>query len=700
MHGTEVSVLGFARTLAAMGKTVLLVGPVEAGGGAIRAECERHGIPIVQIPSVRTWFFGQPDYRLATPAPLALLISDATDYVFINAFPGPLGLLAVLLGKLKKRKLIFYYHVYLPKFTECIPVVGRTRFVKCAVRFVTRTFSNMCDLVIAPSRFVRDEMLDWGIRQSKIRMLPTGIDPFFASPPEHAEVERVKHEYSSPLILYVGRLSQEKNIQLLLHAFDKILEAHPSATLTIVGAGPVERNLRHLARELQLERSVRFVGFMNWQQLKPLYWAADVFCMPSVGESQGLSIQEAKACGRACVVLAEAGAAEQIENGVDGLLVNQNQNVEATAREVACAVDRILSDSQLATQLGQEARRRALQTTTKQSTAKLLHLFSELDRPLVMAPLRARRRLLSECSSFLSASLRYLVQVYCRKSRAVASPNGLKADLHAHPYITNTRTLMHTLDTMCRNNVSLLAITVHGTTNAREMDYWAVRDMILSEFKRPAVMDMGGVLRVSYRGSELYLVPAYEDYCVLDGVEGQLDLVVLCPERSFSFQECKERDFDDRVAFARQHKGIVIAAHPYTIWDPHGPGGFIKFRLATPTERRVIRAKVFPNVDSVDLVATNCAWMMKSNELLRREYPGTAVCSSDTHAVNRWVRREVGSSGCVLAPTLTRARDESTFRDCLRSQISLGEFKSYLSYLGPVKFFISIALSRPTANYP
>lgn len=378
LHGTEVTVMGFAKNALQMGKDILVVGPIENGGRIIREKCEQSGVPLVQLPSIRTWFLGQPDYRLANPFPLRFLISDKTRYIFINAFPGPLGLLGLLLGKVKRKKVIFYYHVYLPKFSECIPLFGRTRFVKEFFRYITRKFGNMCDIVVVPSKAVFKEMIEWGVKESKIRILPMGIDHFFIDPPSQGEIIKIKNAYPSPLILYVGRLSQEKNLKLLIYSFDKILERYSSAKLMVVGRGPEEGKLKKLVRELGLEKFVEFKGFLDWQNLKPLYWTADVFCMPSLGETQGISILEAKACRRPCVVLNKVGASEQIENGVDGFVVDEKENMGETAIAFASAIDKILSSKELAMQIGKEARSRAIQRTIDVSTKELIQLFDEI----------------------------------------------------------------------------------------------------------------------------------------------------------------------------------------------------------------------------------------------------------------------------------------------------------------------------------
>ncbi len=91
---------------------------------------------------------------------------------------------------------------------------------------------------------------------------------------------------------------------------------------------------------------------------------------------------------------------------------------------------------------------------------------------------------------------------------------------------------------------------------------------------------------------------------------------------------------------------------------------------------------------------------MKSNELLRNEYPGKPICSSDTHAVNSWIRKEIGRSGCILSDGIRQMQDGRMIRTYLKQQIVSGNFQTYLSYLDPIKFMLSIGLSTPSNKHP
>lgn len=370
LNGIEVVVLGLVRTARRMRREVVLIGPLEAGGNIIREQCQQNNVPLVQVPSFPTALIGQPDFRLGIPLFLSTLISDRARFIVIHGFPGTLGVVALVIARSRRKKVILFQHIYLERFVECVPIAGRSRFLKWAMRALVGKFSNLCDAVIVPSNFMAVEMLRCGVDKGRLRIVPTGVDPFLLEKPTRGAVESMKVALSSPLLLYAGRLSQEKNLEMLLVAFSIVLPKYPTARLVLAGHGPSQGRLQKLAR--RLDCAVTFMGHLGWDKLRTLYWAADVFCMPSAGESQGLAILEAKACARPCVVVDRAGAAEQIEDGVDGLLVAGRDLQQDTAKAFAASIDKVLSDPTLAATLAREARRRARKRTCEVSHRELL----------------------------------------------------------------------------------------------------------------------------------------------------------------------------------------------------------------------------------------------------------------------------------------------------------------------------------------
>ena len=263
------------------------------------------------------------------------------------------------------------------------------------------------------------------------------------------------------------------------------------------------------------------------------------------------------------------------------------------------------------------------------------------------------------------------------------------ADLHAHPYIsrdTPSEDLSHTMDVMVKNNVRMLAVTTHGKGSPREMDFWDVKEFMIRndiEFE-----DKGNMLTVEHKGKKLQFISSYEMYVEVPGLNGRLDVLVLLPEKEFREQAEQGMQFSDYVKLSRDNNGIVIAAHPYTIWDAHGPANFFTFRIANEGERKLIQDKVFTHVDSADRVSSNCAWMIHSDELLFDDY-GVTLTNSDVHAKTKYNRLEIGRAGNVLAEGID-----------LREAIITRKHENYMNYTPSLQFLISIAFDKPPKGFP
>ncbi len=104
------------------------------------------------------------------------------------------------------------------------------------------------------------------------------------------------------MILSLSRVAYEKNIQVIVQQFPKVLESFPNARLVIVGKGPHREALEELVAELELQPFVQFTGEVPHNQVALYYRAADYFVSASTSETQGLTYAEALASGTQCIV--------------------------------------------------------------------------------------------------------------------------------------------------------------------------------------------------------------------------------------------------------------------------------------------------------------------------------------------------------------------------------------------------------------
>lgn len=160
-------------------------------------------------------------------------------------------------------------------------------------------------------------------------------------------------------VLFVGRINApRKNTELLLHAFDQVLDSVPKAELTLVGEKPNDK-LESVIANLDLESSVNSVGRVP--DVVPYYQRASVFALPSNQEGLGIAGLEAQSCGTPIVTTNCGGPQEYVNNGENGYIVPIGD-----AEALADAILSILTDDSLRNELSENSRRTVVEQFSKE----------------------------------------------------------------------------------------------------------------------------------------------------------------------------------------------------------------------------------------------------------------------------------------------------------------------------------------------
>jgi glycosyltransferase involved in cell wall biosynthesis len=157
-----------------------------------------------------------------------------------------------------------------------------------------------------------------------------------------------------PLVVSASRLATWKRVDRLLRAAPAVLAAHPDTIFAISGDGPERQRLEALARELSIERAVRFLGGLPRDVNLRLIASADVFCALYDYSCVGVALLEALGSGIAVVVADTGATSDFVEDDVNGLVV-ESDDTSATAG----AIIRLLQDGNLRRRLGDAAQQRA-----------------------------------------------------------------------------------------------------------------------------------------------------------------------------------------------------------------------------------------------------------------------------------------------------------------------------------------------------
>lgn len=280
----------------------------------------------------------------------------------------------------------------------------------------------------------------------------------------------------------------------------------------------------------------------------------------------------------------------------------------------------------------------------------------------------------------------------------------IAADLHAHPQIRHMGDFMSTYYNCDCNRVDLLAITTHLWSDDC-MDYWSLKRIVeLTGTSELYFADKGLMFEVSSKpkgrmleGRTVKFAPAYECEVQVPGVKGKSHIVVAMPDRGFAEAARDGMPLDELVDAAKHYQGMLIGAHPFTLVDPWKVpvlGINIPFRLANKHDIAALKEELFPHLDCCDVVSSNCYWMTRSNDLLKKHYNGPMIACSDTHGVTNKTRGEIGRAGTVFYGNVLSAKGEDT-RLCIKVKVDLKKFETYFAYTGNLQFYRSLVRKYP-----
>jgi glycogen(starch) synthase len=219
---------------------------------------------------------------------------------------------------------------------------------------VERWITNRADHVITCSYYMREQVADiFGVPESRITVIPNGIDPDDLPAPAYAELARLRREFAAPeerLVLLIGRLVYEKGFQIALEAMPELIARLPGTRFLVAGSGTHEEELRRQAEELGLLDHGTFLGWIGDDVLHSLYRIADVCVVPSIYEPFGLVALEAMAAGCPCIVADTGGLREVVPHDEAGLRFRSRD-----PRSLGRMVELVLGDPALRERLVAEA---------------------------------------------------------------------------------------------------------------------------------------------------------------------------------------------------------------------------------------------------------------------------------------------------------------------------------------------------------
>jgi len=254
------------------------------------------------------------------PAVAETLTEGRYDLVHLVS-PGPAGVAAALMARLLGLPVVGSYHTELAAYARLRSADPR---IEAAMGTVLAAFYGQCGTVLSPSAAADASLRGLGIPQARIGRWDRGVDlqrfsPALRTRPAGGDVDEL-------IVLYAGRLTKEKGLDLLADAFLRARLTDPRLRLRLAGGGPEADALR-----ARLGDAAEFLGWLDGDALARAYADADVFLFASETDTFGQVVLEAQASGLPVLAVGAGGPRELIEHGQTGLLAHPQAGALADA---------------------------------------------------------------------------------------------------------------------------------------------------------------------------------------------------------------------------------------------------------------------------------------------------------------------------------------------------------------------------------
>ena len=226
--------------------------------------------------------------------------------------------------------------------------------------FVLRSYEKKLmkrsDALIAVSKYTVNELTElYGIDKNKIHVIYNGVDlERFKPRPNRAELRKeFGLEKDMKIVLFVGRLYHRKGLETLLRSVPPVLKEFSNVKFVISGTGfkQKEESLRNLAKELDIEEHVEFLGYVPDEKLPLLYSASDIFVLPAIYENFPFAILEAQSTGLPVISTKVGGIPEFLVDNENGFLIDPRKPDQLTKSLLA-----LLKDAKLSKKMGDRGR--------------------------------------------------------------------------------------------------------------------------------------------------------------------------------------------------------------------------------------------------------------------------------------------------------------------------------------------------------
>ena len=324
INGVSTSVAMLKKALEKKGHIVYVV---TVSNNALKYEYDVEN-RIVKVPGIPVGIY---DYRLSRIYPLTMINTMKSwnlDVIHSHTEFG-IGILARLLAKQFDIPLVHTYHTLYEDYTHYITHGYFDKSSKKIVEYLTKFYCDKtANELIVPTNKIYKLFKEKYEFKKNIHIVPTGIevDRCYTENVDKSCVQalrkKLKLQKKDFVILFVGRLAAEKNVEFLLNAEKKLMAKYKNIKLLIVGDGPDKEHYEEMARDLNISSNVIFNGKAAWEEMPFYYHCANVFATASTTETQGLTVIEAMAASVVPLCIKDESFLGTVTHELNGLIFN------------------------------------------------------------------------------------------------------------------------------------------------------------------------------------------------------------------------------------------------------------------------------------------------------------------------------------------------------------------------------------------
>ena len=369
INGVSTSVSMLENALRKKGHQVYIV-TVNTENMRYKYENDEH---IIRIPGVPIGIY---DYRLTGVYPLKAINKIRKwnlDVIHSHTEFG-VGTFARIIAKQYNIPFVHTYHTMYEDYVHYITKGYFNNTSKKIVEYLTNFYCNQTATeLIVPTKKTYDLFKEKYKYTRNVHIIPTGIEveKFYKEHTDPAKLEEIRKKHGLNkgdfVILYVGRLGQEKSVDVLIEAHQELAREY-KAKLLIVGDGPDMDTYKNLVHKLKIDDNVIFTGKVPWTEVTLYYQIADIFATASKSETQGLTVIEAMAASLPVVAVDDESFRNVIIDGLNGHLFD-------TKKEYKKYVKSFIDEPSKLQQFSKQARINADTYSSKYFAERVLDVY-------------------------------------------------------------------------------------------------------------------------------------------------------------------------------------------------------------------------------------------------------------------------------------------------------------------------------------